>query len=161
MTNQIPSSEGSAVIAGGILKTDVLGRITIGREQREAILNAFESSGMSGQAFAQHHGIKIQTFASWMQKRRRMRGDYQNEAVCRKLRMRKDSPAPRQKKSTLPLTSMNLIEVDLQKDSQKDTPSTSSVSEPMEVVLPGGAVVRIAHESQLSLLQTLMRQLTC
>lgn len=165
MTNQIPSSAGPAVIAGGILKTDVLGRITIGREQREAILNAFELSGMSGQAFAQHHGIKIQTFASWMQKRRRMRGDYQNEAVCRKLRMRKDSPAPRQKKSTRPLTSMNLIEVDLQKDSQKDlqkdTPSTSSVSEPMEVVLPGGAVVRIAHESQLSLLQTLMRQLTC
>jgi hypothetical protein len=73
-------------VGGDILKTDVLGRITIGRAQREAILDAFEVSGMSGQAFALQHGIKIQTFASWIQKRRRVRGDYQNEALCRKLR---------------------------------------------------------------------------
>jgi hypothetical protein len=33
--------------------------------------------------------------------------------------------------------------------------------EALEVILPGGAVVRIRHESQLGLLQILMRQLTC
>lgn len=154
MTNEISTSEGVAVIAGDILKTDVLGRITVGRVQREAILDAFEASGMSGQAFALHHEIKIQTFASWIQKRRRARGDYQNEAVCRKLRMHKDPRATRPKKATRPLTSMNLIEVDI----QKDTPSACAA---LEVILPGGAVVKISHESQLGLLQTLMRQLTC
>jgi hypothetical protein len=34
------------------------------RAQREAILDTFEASGMSGQAFALQHGIKIQNFAS-------------------------------------------------------------------------------------------------
>lgn len=43
-TNQTSASE--EVIAGEILKTDVLGRITVGSAQREVILDAFE---------AQHH----------------------------------------------------------------------------------------------------------
>jgi hypothetical protein len=37
------------------------------RAQSEAILDTFEASGMSGQAFALQHGIKIQTFVSWIQ----------------------------------------------------------------------------------------------
>ena len=48
---------------------------------------------------------------------------------------------------------MNLIEVDLQKESPR-------AHEPLEVMLPSGAVVRINHESQLGLLQILMRQLS-
>jgi hypothetical protein len=103
MTKETSTSEGLAVVAGDILKTDVLGRITISRAQREAILDAFEASGMTGSTFALHHGIKIQTFASWIQKRRRARGDYQNEAVCRKLRMHKDPPcATRSQKEPRP-----------------------------------------------------------
>jgi hypothetical protein len=153
MTNEISTSEGVGAV-GGDLKTDVLGRITVGSAQREAILDAFESSGMTGQAFALHHGIKIQTFASWMQKRRRVRGDYQNEAVCRKLRMRKDPPQVGSKKVACPHASMNLIEVNLQNE-------IPEMHEALEVMLPGGAVVRIRHESQLGLLQILMRQLTC
>ena len=98
-------------VGGDILKTDVLGRITVGSAQREAILDAFEASGMTGQAFALHHGIKIQTFASWMQKRRRRRGDYQNESLCRKLRMRKDPPQVGLKKVARPQAPMNLIEL--------------------------------------------------
>ena len=140
-------------VGGDILKTDVLGRITVGSAQREAILDAFEASGMTGQAFALHHGIKIQTFASWIQKRRR-RGDYQNESLCRKLRMRKDPPQVGLKKVARPQVSMNLIEVNLQNETPK-------MHEALEVILPGGAVVRIRHESQLGLLQILMRQLTC
>jgi hypothetical protein len=141
-------------VGGDILKTDVLGRITVGSAQREAILDAFEASGMTGQAFALHHGIKIQTFASWIQKRRRRRGDYQNESLCRKLRMRKDPPQVGLKKVARPQVSMNLIEVNLQNETPK-------MHEAFEVILPGGAVVRIRHESQLGLLQILMRQLTC
>lgn len=49
---------------GEILKTDVLGRVKIRPDRREELLDAFEASAMSGQAFAIRHGIKVQTFAS-------------------------------------------------------------------------------------------------
>jgi hypothetical protein len=52
--------------AGEFLKTDVLGRVRIRPEEREKMLDAFELGGMSGQAFAIHHGIEVQTFASWI-----------------------------------------------------------------------------------------------
>jgi hypothetical protein len=53
-----------------IMKTDKLGRIHATPEQREAWLDAFEQSGMSGAAFAKLHGIKYTTFAHWRQKRK-------------------------------------------------------------------------------------------
>lgn len=59
-----------------ILKTDALGRVHMPKERREAILDAFERSGMSGQAFAARVGVKYPTFATWLQRRRRKRGDY-------------------------------------------------------------------------------------
>lgn len=59
-----------------LLKTDALGRVRMPKERREAILDAFERSGMSGQAFAERIGVKYPTFATWVQKRRRKRGDY-------------------------------------------------------------------------------------
>ncbi len=59
-----------------ILKTDVLGRVRMPADRREAILDAFEQSGMSGQAFAAQIGVKYPTFATWVQKRRRQRGQY-------------------------------------------------------------------------------------
>ena len=59
-----------------ILKTDVLGRVRMPANRREAILDAFECSGMSGQAFAAQIGVKYPTFATWVQKRRRERGQY-------------------------------------------------------------------------------------
>ena len=61
-----------------LLKTDRLGRVRMPRARREQILDRFESSGMSGQAFAAHIGVKYSTFASWVQKRRRARGTYAN-----------------------------------------------------------------------------------
>ena len=54
-----------------IMKTDKLGRIQTTPEQREAWLDAYEHSGMSGAAFAKLHGIKYTTFANWRQQRRR------------------------------------------------------------------------------------------
>lgn len=58
-----------------LLKTDRLGRVRTPHDQREAILDAFEASALSGAKFAQVHGIKYQTFATWRQKRRRLHGD--------------------------------------------------------------------------------------
>jgi hypothetical protein len=59
-----------------ILKTDVLGRVRMPKAKRELILDRFEGSGMSGQAFAEYIGVKYTTFASWVQNRRRERGEY-------------------------------------------------------------------------------------
>jgi len=55
------------------LKTDALGRIRMPREKREALLDEFERSGMSGAAFAKWAGIKYSTFQDWFQRRRRER----------------------------------------------------------------------------------------
>ena len=60
-----------AVEAEQILKTDKLGRVQVPAERREAILDEFERSGMSGAAFAKLHGIKYQTFAGWRAKRKK------------------------------------------------------------------------------------------
>lgn len=62
--------------ATAVLKTDVLGRVRISREHRKALLDAFENGDVSGLAFARSHGVNYQTFASWIQKRRRERGTY-------------------------------------------------------------------------------------
>jgi hypothetical protein len=64
-----------------ILKTDVLGRVKTPKERREALLDEFERSGLPGLKFAELAGIKYQTFATWIQKRRRKRGDYSTGKV--------------------------------------------------------------------------------
>ena len=55
---------------GQIIKADVLGRALVSKQRREALLDEFEKSGMSGSSFAQWAGIKYQTFALWARKRR-------------------------------------------------------------------------------------------
>ena len=57
-----------------MIKTDVLGRMKTSAARRESLLKEFESSGMSGKKFAELTGIKYQTFATWLQKRRRQTG---------------------------------------------------------------------------------------
>ena len=59
-----------------VLKTDVLGRVRTPVERREALLEEFERSGVSGKKFASLVGMNYQTFASWVQKRRKARGQY-------------------------------------------------------------------------------------
>ncbi len=59
-----------------ILKTDVLGRMKTPAARREQLLDEFERSGLSGQKFAEFAGLRYQTFATWVQKRRRQRGAY-------------------------------------------------------------------------------------
>lgn len=54
-----------------IMKQDRLGRVRTTQARRAAILEEFDHSGMSGQQFAKYHGLKYQTFATWVQKRRK------------------------------------------------------------------------------------------
>ena len=53
-------------------------------EPREAILDEFERSGLKGAAFARMTGLQYQTFASWIQRRRHKRGDYEMAATLSK-----------------------------------------------------------------------------
>lgn len=54
-----------------ILIQDRLGRVRTPRWRQEMLLEEHERSGMSGAAFAEHHGIKYQSFATWGQKKRK------------------------------------------------------------------------------------------
>ena len=54
-----------------ILKTDALGRVRTPAARREQLLDEFERSGVSGAKFAELTGLKYQTFASWVQERRK------------------------------------------------------------------------------------------
>jgi hypothetical protein len=49
-----------------LLKSDVLGRVRTPVDRREALLDEFERSGLTGQKFAALVGVKYQTFASWI-----------------------------------------------------------------------------------------------
>jgi hypothetical protein len=57
-----------------ILKTDTKGRVQTPPERREQLLDEFERSGLSGARFAEVAGIKYQTFAAWLARRRKERG---------------------------------------------------------------------------------------
>jgi hypothetical protein len=46
-----------------ILKVDTLKRVRVPKARREAILDEFERSGLSGAAFAKLHGLKGPTFS--------------------------------------------------------------------------------------------------
>jgi hypothetical protein len=59
-----------------IIKTDCLGRLRVTAERRESLLDEFKRSGLSGPKFAELLGLKYQTFATWVQKRRRQRDAY-------------------------------------------------------------------------------------
>jgi len=120
-----------------ILKTDVLGRVKISKDHREALLDAFEQGGASGKAFARDHGVNYQTFASWIQKRRRERGLYPS--------MKRTSPEP------LKLT---LAEVEV--PSTTPSPATGS---PIEIALPSGLVIRAGEEVSLSSVVELVKAL--
>ena len=54
-----------------MLKVDKRGRVRSTPQQREAALEAFDRSGLSGIKFAALAGINYQTLAGWLGKRRR------------------------------------------------------------------------------------------
>jgi transposase-like protein len=57
-----------------ILKVDEAGRVRTPREKQEALLDAYEGSGMTGMQFARHVGVKYPTLMNWVQRRRREQG---------------------------------------------------------------------------------------
>ena len=57
-----------------LLKMDTGGRVRTSPERREAVLDEFERSGLSGMRFAARYGLKYPTFASWVLRRKKQRG---------------------------------------------------------------------------------------
>jgi len=56
------------------------GRVRVPLERREALMDEFEKSGVSGAEFARLAGIKYATFANWRQKRRKGGGPGEESA---------------------------------------------------------------------------------
>lgn len=119
--------------ADEVLKTDRLGRVRTPPDRREALLDEFERGGMSGQAFALHYGIKYQTFASWIQMRRRKRA---GRAVTTKRG-----------------ESLRLVEAIVETGSHGET----ALGKVVRVELPGGASVEVSEGRQAILVGQLLR----
>jgi hypothetical protein len=49
-----------------LMSSDARGRVLVPKERREALLDEFERSGLSGVKFAQLAGVKYPTFAYWV-----------------------------------------------------------------------------------------------
>lgn len=67
-------SKPNVAVEDQIHKQDRVGRVRVSKERREALLDEYEKSGMSGVEFAGWAGVKYPTFAGWVQKRRRKVG---------------------------------------------------------------------------------------
>lgn len=131
---------------GQIIKTDELGRVRTSRERREALLEEYERSGMSGAAFAQWAGIKYTTFASWAQKRRRAK-----KSVMPEIFPTSEPPSPQV--STKPLRWVEAV-VD------HGSKTTDVARAGLVVHLPCGARMEIGDSKSATLAAEVLRQLT-
>jgi transposase-like protein len=104
----------------------------VSAERRQSLLAEYEQSGLSAKKFSQLAGIKYQTFASWLQKRRRLGS----------------SPAP-------PTDSIRWLEAVVEKAKTSGLTGTAALI----VALPGGARLEIGDAQQAALAALLLRSL--
>jgi transposase-like protein len=112
------------------LKTDAVGRVRTPAAKRAEILAAFERSGVSGVEFAALIGVKYPTFASWLQARRRPRGEA----------------------GTGPRPPVRFVEAAV-------PPPPAEAQAPVELELPGGVRLRLTEPAQVPLVVALLRGL--
>ena len=115
-----------------LLKMDALGRVRTPAARREQLLDEFERSGMSGVQFAEFVGLKYQTFATWMQHRRRRR----KTAAVTQPPVKADAAKP-----------VRWMEAVLD---QAQSPTESNASA-LVLHLPGGARVELTDAKQVAL----------
>lgn len=120
---------------GPVLKADALGRVKTPPDRRERLLEEFERSGLSGSKFAQVVGIKYQTFAAWVARRRKQRGD-------------PNSPT----KAADPVRWLEAVVSEAQS-------STAQAGVTVKVRLPGGAWMELSDPSQAGLAAALLHAL--
>lgn len=108
-----------------LLKTDTLGRVSTPPVKRELILDEFDRSGMSAKAFAEHIGVKYTTFANWVQRRRKDRGEVRST-----------------RKADSSKTEIALVEAFV---------SDESVSDGLLIEAAGGVRIRVRHRNEIAL----------
>jgi hypothetical protein len=123
---------------GDLIRSDSKGGVLVPAEQREALLDAYERSGQSGVAFCQQHGLKYPTFATWVQKRRRL--------------------SPPEEASSEPIRVPGFAEVML--EAPAPGPPFAPASGNLAITLPDGTRIDIACRSQLSWAAELLRHLS-
>jgi hypothetical protein len=126
-----------------ILKRDVMGRVRATARQREAILDKFERSGVSGPKFAETVGVCYQTFAGWMQRRRRTRSL---------------SAAPKTSPSGPPL--LRWAEAEMDDDGPAPVSAAGLPESALIVEMAAGVRAKVSHASQIPLAAELARQLS-
>jgi transposase-like protein len=108
---------------------DSKGRVRVSKEQRRAILEKFERSGVSAVQFAELSGLKYSTLAGWLQRYRRR---------------------PRRG----PTRRVHLLEAVVEHGSSADSVQPSVV-----LCLAGGAQMELSDEKQIPLAAGLIRAL--
>jgi hypothetical protein len=117
-----------------VIKTDLLGRRRTSAARREALLGEFDQSGLSAKQFAELSGIKYQTLATWLQKRRQQ--------------------------GLAPVKAVNGVKW---LEAVMEQAQGGAGENPLALVLhlPGGARVEIADARQAALAAALLRALSC
>lgn len=113
-----------------ILKSDRRGRLRYSKEQKSALVEAYQASGLSGPRFAALHGVNYQTLASWLQK---------HKQTASTAAGRQTPPSP-----------FLLVEAEFH-----SMPPAGA----MELILPGGAKLAISVSGQIPLAAALIREL--
>ena len=115
-----------------ILKTDQRGRVRMPRPRREELLAEFDRSGLSGPKFAELTGVKYQTLAGWLHRRRKQPG----QVAATK--------AP----------GVQWLETVIERAPAPALPSHN----PMLIVrLPSGAMLELSHPTQAALAGAVLR----
>jgi hypothetical protein len=121
---------------GAILKIDEAGRVRTPAARREVMLDEFERSGLSGAKFATLAGIKYQTLAGWVRKRRGQRDASSTDTVKA-------------------VASARWLEAVVEPAQNPGGPNPTV----MVLQLPGGVRVEVADEKQVVLAAALVKAL--
>ena len=113
-----------------LVKFDRRGRLRYAPEQKAALVEAYAKSGLSGPKFAALHGVNYQTFAAWLQKRKRA-----GSAAA--------LPAP---------SGLALVEV--------EAPAGPCRDGGLCLILPGGTELHLASQAAVPLAASLIRELS-
>ena len=127
------------------MKQDVRGRVRTPTKRREALLDEFERSGVSGGKFASLVGVKYQTFAAWVCTRRK------NRALASKDRgAAVDLCAP---------SSLRLVEAVMATGEKRTEEAPARVVRALNVHLASGVRIEVGDATQLKLVVSLIKAL--
>jgi hypothetical protein len=127
-----------------LLKQDVRGRVRTPAKRREALLDEFERSGVSGAQFAAMVGVKYQTFSAWACARRK------KQALMPKAR-----GAPVALGTAAPLRLVEAVVACEAKEQAVAVPASGM----LQVHLGGGVRLEIGDAAQVKLAAALLKAL--